>query len=91
MEIIFHGRHDSNQATENLTNIIEMLKDRYKIGAFREMHLSITLVDATGEDVELFDTDTDEAFRVMEVYQQSKHVPQKKGRPDLRLVVNKGD
>ncbi len=91
MEIIFHGRHDSNQATENLTGIIEMLKKRYKIGAFREMHLSITLVDSTGEDVELVDSETDEAFRVMEVYQQYKHVPKRKGRPDLKLVVNKGD
>ncbi len=91
MEIIFHGRHDSSQATENLISIIEMLRQRYKIGAFREMHLSITLVDATGEDVELVDSETDEAFRVMEVYQQSKQVPRKKGRPDLKLVVNKGD
>lgn len=91
MEIIFHGRHDSNQATENLISIFEMIKQRYKIDVFREMHLSITLVDETGEDVELVDSETDEAFRVMEVYQHTKNIPRKKGRPDLRLVVNKGD
>lgn len=91
MEIIFHGRHDSNQASENLINIIQLLNDRYKIGAFREMHLSITLVDDTGQDIELVDSETEEAFRVMEIYQQAKHVPQKKCRPDLKLIVNKGD
>lgn len=91
MEIIFHGRHDSTQATESLAGIIAMLEKRYQIGVFREMHLSITLVDETGEDVELVDTETDEAYRVLEVYQQSKHIPKKKGRPDLKLVIDKGD
>lgn len=91
MEIIFHGRHDSNQATESLSGIIAMLEKRYQIGTFREMHLSITLVDDSGEDVELVDTETDEAYRVLEVYQQSKHIPKKKGRPDLKLVIDKGD
>lgn len=91
MEIIFHGRHDSTQAAESLTGIIAMLEERYRIGAFREIHLSITLVDDTGEDVELVDSETDEAYRILEVYQQAKHVPKKKGRPDLRLVIDKGD
>ena len=91
MEIIFHGRHDSTQATESLAGIIAMLEKRYQIGTFREMHLSITLVDDSGEDVELVDTETDEAYRVLDVYQQSKHVPKKKGRPDLKLVIDKGD
>jgi hypothetical protein len=91
MEIIFHGRHDSKHATENLIGIIEMIRQRYKIDVFREMHLSITLVDEAGEDVELIDSETEEALRVMEVYQHTKNIPRKKGRPDLRLVLNKGD
>lgn len=90
MEIIFHGRHDSKQATENLISIITMLRQRYAISLFREMHLSITLVDNQGVDVELIDTDTDQALRVMEVFQHTNSTLKKKGRPDLKLVVNKG-
>lgn len=89
MEIIFHGKHDSTQATKSLIDIITMLAKRYRIGSFREMHLSITLVDDSGADVELIDSETEEAYRVLEVYQQEKYVPKKKERPDLRLVVNK--
>ncbi|MDF1758399.1 MAG: hypothetical protein P1U74_08900 [Legionellaceae bacterium] len=91
MEIIFHGRHDSSEATESLLGIIEMLNKRYKIGSFREMHLSVTLVDESGVDVELIDSETEEAYRIFDVYRQSKEVPRQVGRPALKLVVDKGD
>ena len=55
------------------------------------MHLSVTLVDDQGVDVELVDTDTDEALRVFEVYcqvQDNLPAPRKK-RPRLKLVTNK--
>ena len=91
MEIIFHGRHDSSEATESLLGIMDMLNKRYKIEGFREMHLSVTLLDETGVDVELIDSETDEAYRIFEVYRKSKEVPRRAGRPTLKLVVNKGD
>jgi hypothetical protein len=91
MEIIFHGRHDSGEATESLAGIIKMLKKKYQIGGFREMHLSVTLVDESGVDVELIDSETDEAYRTFEVYRQSNEVPKRVGRPNLKLVVDKGD
>lgn len=90
MEIIFHGRHDSSEATESLQNIIHMLKERYHINGFREMHLSITLLDDSGVDVELIDSETEEAYRVFEVYRQGREVPRRTGRPQLKLV-DKGE
>lgn len=91
MEIIFHGRHDSDEATESLLNIIKLFNERYHIGGFREMHLSVTLVDESGVDVELIDSETDEAYRIFEVYRQGREVPRRAGRPALKLVVDKGD
>ena len=88
MEIIFHGRHDSAEAAESLKGIIHLLNERYHIGQFREMHLSVTLVDNTGEDVELIDTDTTKAYRIFEVYRQGQEQLQGIGRPALKLVIN---
>lgn len=90
MEIIFDGRHSDKEASENLASIIKLLKERYKIGHFREMHLSLTLVDDTGADVELVDSQTNEPFRIFEVYrnQESYSVSKAVGRPGLKLVVD---
>ncbi len=90
MEIIFHGKHDSTEeATESLAAIIKLFHDRYQIDGFREMHLSVTLVDGSGEDVELVDSETDEALRIFEVYREGQEIIKRRGRPDLKLVVNK--
>lgn len=91
MEIIFHGRHDIAEASDSLEGIIKLFHERYQIGSFREMHLSVTLVDDRGEDVELVDSDTDEALRIFEVYRQGREVLKRAGRPMLTLVVNKGE
>jgi hypothetical protein len=88
MEIIFHGRHDSCDAVESLQGIIRMLNERYHIEQFREMHLSVTLVDDRGQDVELIDGETDQAYRIFEVYRQGEDLPRASGRPPLKLVIN---
>ncbi len=89
MEIIFHGKHDSmEEATHSLLSIIKLFHDRYQIDGFREMHLSVTLVDSCGEDVELVDSETDQALRVFEVYREGKEVIKRRGRPNLKLVMN---
>ncbi len=89
MEIIFHGRHDSEEASENLSHVLHLLKEQYHIQGFREMHLSITLLDESGVDVELIDSDTDKAYRVFEVFRQSKDAARRRCRPQLKLVVDK--
>lgn len=88
MEIIFQGRQDSDEAITNLANIIQLFKDRYHIEHFREMHLSVTLVDDAGEDVELVDSDTDKAYRILEVLPEAPKVVRGKGRPMLKLVID---
>ena len=65
-----------------------MLTERYHIGQFREMHLSVTLVDDGGQDVELIDSETAQAYRIFEVYRQGQELVRASGRPALKLVIN---
>ena len=88
MEIIFQGRHDSDEAAESLVSVLRLFKDRYHIGQFREMHLSVTLVDAEGQDVELIDSETAEAYRIFEVCREGQALAQSAGRPALKLVID---
>lgn len=88
MNIIFHGRHDEHDAVESLEGVFRLFQERYHISQFREMHLSVTLVDEAGEDVELVDSETDEAYRVFEVYRQGEILHQQRGRPGLKLVID---
>ncbi len=89
MEIIFHGKHDSRDAAESLQGVIRMLNERYHIGQFREMHLSVTLVDDRGEDVELIDNETEQAYRTFEVYREGQERLSGTGRrPALKLVID---
>ena len=88
MEIIFHGRHDGSEAVESLEGVIRLFNERYHIGQFREIHLSVTLVDECGEDVELVDSETAQAYRVFEVYRKGQELLQGTGRPGLKLVID---
>jgi hypothetical protein len=65
-----------------------MLHERYHVEQLREIHLSLTLVDEKGFDVELFDTETNQAYRIMEVFRnQQEHLRIKQGQA-LSLVVD---
>lgn len=90
MEIIFDGKFTDEEASENLLSMIQLFKDRYHIGQFREMHLSLTLVDDKGEDVELVDSETNQSYRVFEVYRSHGAYAVANGvqRPSLKLVVD---
>lgn len=90
MEIIFDGRHDGVEASDSLLSVIKLFKERYKIGQFREIHLSLTLVDDAGEDVELVDSKTNKPYRVFEVYrdQQSYNFSRGRKQTSLKLVVD---
>jgi hypothetical protein len=88
MEIIFQGRQDGAEASDSLRRVIQLLNERYHIETFREIHLSVTLVDHLGEDVELVDDETNEPYRVMEVCRKSNETAQRIGRPGLRLVID---
>ncbi len=90
MDIIFDGQQNSDEITQSLAGIIQLLEERYQIGQFREVHLSLTLVDKAGEDVELVDSETNEPFRTFEVYKNQEAYAVSRGfrRPSLKLVVD---
>ena len=88
MEIIFQGCHDSEEAAQSVLSVIRLFKERYHIGQFREMHLSVTLVDAQGEDVELVDSKTSQVYRTFEVYRHGNELTSGARRPALKLVID---
>lgn len=88
MEIIFQGRLSSEETVESLESVIRLFKDRYHISQFREVHLSVTMVSEQGEDVELIDSETQQAFRVFEVYREGYELTKSHGRPALKLVID---
>lgn len=87
MEIIFQGRYDNEDAIKTLMGMIRLLESRYQIKGFHEMSLSVTLLDAQGIDVELIDAETEQAFRVFEVYRQRDAVKRSE-KPVIELVVD---
>lgn len=88
MDIIFQGRHSEDEACQSLHNVLEMLKSRYHVTGFREMHLSVTLVNASGDDVELVDSDTNQPYRLIEVRRDAVETVRRVGAPALKLIVD---
>lgn len=72
MDIIFHGIYVSEEAAESFLSVLRLLKERYKIERFNDVHLSMVLLDQSGNEVELVDTDTGEAYRRFEIYRGQK-------------------
>jgi hypothetical protein len=88
MEIILQGEHNGDETTQSLARVLELFKARYHIAKFREIHLSLTLIDEQGDDVELVDSESNQAYRIFEVYREGYELDGKKGAPQLRLVVD---
>jgi hypothetical protein len=88
MDIIFQGKQSSDEVIESLASVIRLFRERYQIGQFREMHLSVTLVDDQGDDVELIDSETSQAYRTFEVYREGQEFTRRNRFPVLKLVVD---
>lgn len=88
MDIILQGQHNSDEAVESLEKVMKLFKDRYQIDKYKEIHLSVTLVDAQGDEVELIDSETNQPYRIFEVYRQGYELAGRKGIPLLELVVD---
>ncbi|MGQ3892391.1 hypothetical protein [Legionella sp. CNM-4043-24] len=89
MDIIFQGMHDTEEVAENFLSVLRLFKERYQIEHFREIHLTVTLVDGQGEDVELVDSETSQVYRVFEVYRKGYELSTGRvNRPSLQLVVD---
>lgn len=87
MNIMFEGQFDEQAAQEHIQRVLRFLEDRYSIRQFRDVQLSLTLLDEKGHEVELVNTETAEVYRVMEVARSGAIILRSKGRPTLRLVV----
>ena len=88
MDIIFQGQHNRDEAVASLENVLNLFKERYRINIFREIHLSVTLVDEQGDIVELVDSESNQTYRLFEVYRQGYELTGKQGLPILQLVVD---
>lgn len=88
MDIILQGQHNSDEAVESLERVLQLFKERYKISNYREIHLTVTLVDEHGDEVELIDTETNQPYRIFEVYRKGYELAGRRGIPMLQLVVD---
>jgi molecular chaperone GrpE (heat shock protein) len=88
MDIILQGQHDEHEALESLERVLQLFKERYSINGYSEIHLTVTLLDEQGEEVELVDTNTNQAYRVFEVYRAGYELSGRRGVPQLQLVVD---
>ena len=88
MDIILQGEHNGDEAAQSLERVLHLFKERYHIAGFREIHLTVTLVDEQGDDVELVDSESNQAYRIFEVYRQGYELAGKQVVPILQLVVD---
>lgn len=89
MDIIFQGQHNTEETVENLISVLRLFKDRYHIEQFREIHLTLTLVDSHGDDVELVDSETSQVYRFFEIFRKGQELTTGRSpRPMLQLVID---
>jgi hypothetical protein len=88
MDIILQGQHNSDEAVESLERVLQLFKERYQINDYREIHLTLTLVDEHGDEVELVDSETNQPYRIFEVYRKGYELAGRKGIPMLQLIVD---
>ncbi|HDV5794791.1 TPA: hypothetical protein RJD82_002589 [Legionella pneumophila] len=88
MDIILQGQHNAIETVESLERVLKLFKERYQVDGFREIHLTVTLVDEQGDEVELVDSDTNQPYRIFEVYRKGYELARRKGIPMLQLVVD---
>ena len=70
MDIILQGEHSGEEAAQSLARVLELFRERYHIAGFREIHLTVTLIDEQGDDVELVDSESNQTYRIFEVYRK---------------------
>jgi hypothetical protein len=90
MQVIFKGEQNTEETAKSLLNIINLFRERYGIHNFRELKLSMVLMDEQGDDIELVDSRTAEVFRIFEVFKSGETIKpvSSNARPSLELVVD---
>lgn len=72
MDIIFKGKHSGEELVKSLSSVMALFKEKYHVPHVREVHLTVTLVDEMGQDVELVDNQNSTVYRIFEVYREDK-------------------
>lgn len=90
MDIFFQGEHTNEEAAESFLSVLRLFKERYQVSNFREIRLSVTLVDQQGIEVELMDSETSQIYRCFEVYRQGYELTTggHRSKPYLQLVID---
>ncbi len=69
MKIKFQGVHKTEEVIDSLAAVLRLFEQQYGVGTFNEIKLNLSLVNESGEEVELIDASTSEVFDVLEVHQ----------------------
>lgn len=88
MDIILKGQHSTDELAQSLAQVLDLFRDQYQVFAFREIHLSVTLVDNRNDVVELVDSESNQVYRSFEVYRSGYELNGRQGVPLLQLVVD---
>ena len=91
MKIIFRGDLSDIEAGEGFSSILSLFKERYGIEGFRDLKLSMTMLDMDGEEVELVDADTAQVFGTFEINKSgfiTQSYDDEPEVPHLMLVVD---
>jgi hypothetical protein len=88
MQIVFQGQQSIEQATYSLISILKLFKRQYGIVNFRDITLTVELVDTDGENVELIDEQTSEVFSVFEISKPSQILKNVSAVEYLKLVID---
>lgn len=88
MEIILKGEHKGDEAAASIKKVLTLFSERYQVYSFTEIHFSVTLMDEEGEVVELIDSESNQVYRVFEVFRDGHELNGRKGVPLLQLVVD---
>ena len=90
MDIIFQGTHSAVETSTTLSQVIQLLNTKYNITDFREIHLSVTLVNNQGEDVELIDNNTNKVYRYFEIRESNPDLKIKKSNNPgkIKLIID---
>jgi hypothetical protein len=88
MEIVMQGQHNGMEAIAALHSVMKLLKEYYAVQLFREIHLSLTLVDEVGQEIELVDQDTNQVYGLIEIHREPAPYRPSVRSSGLKLVVD---
>lgn len=88
MQIIIQGKKTTEEAVENLLNILTLFKDRYGIENFLDITVDLGLVNNQGINVELIDPASLEVYKRLEVCDSEMLFKKQCADTQLKLVVD---